>query len=328
MSSSTALTVHNKSASQLDMVISDCDGAMQEASGEFVKATILASAMCQLRELITDEMMKPIMALQGSRLGFKTDKDKDQGYPAKVVKECIIQAALMGLKPVGNQFNIIAGNVYITKEGFTAKMLEYKPLTDLKLVFGLPKEGERGAIVPCSATWKIDGKTDSLVCEGIPVKKDSYTSIDAVLGKAERKLRSRIWTQITGSVLSDGDADDNTAPSSQLQPSAPITVSALSSKKARQQLASAQQPSTLHPEPPAAVDTKANAEVDPREKLVDTEEDDAERAGLIRVLEVAGINTPKRFADHLAAFGLKKESWATEAATADLADIAKRMGIQ
>ena len=41
----------------------------------FEKAFVMASAIQVLKERLTPEFMKPIMALQGSNLGFKTDKN-------------------------------------------------------------------------------------------------------------------------------------------------------------------------------------------------------------------------------------------------------------
>src|SRR5215204_5340477 len=84
----------------------------------FEKAYLIANAIAELKSLLTPEYMKPIMQMQGNKLGFKTDKDKDGGYPEAIVKNCLIEAVLMGVQPFGNQFNIIANNTYITKEGY------------------------------------------------------------------------------------------------------------------------------------------------------------------------------------------------------------------
>ncbi|MFK5282891.1 hypothetical protein ACI3PL_25325, partial [Lacticaseibacillus paracasei] len=78
------------------------------------------------------------MALQGNRLGFKTDKDKSGGYPESVVKNCLIEAVLLGIQPTGNQFNIIAGNMYPTKEGCGYLLNNFKGLS-YNLVCSLPR---------------------------------------------------------------------------------------------------------------------------------------------------------------------------------------------
>jgi hypothetical protein len=50
----------------------------------FEKAFLIAQATADLKAALTPEYMKPIMQLQGNRLGFKTDKDEDGGYPEHV----------------------------------------------------------------------------------------------------------------------------------------------------------------------------------------------------------------------------------------------------
>ena len=94
----------------------------------FEKAYIVAEAISNLQTLLTPEYMKPILALQGNRLGFRTDKDKNGGYSEAQVKNCLIEAVLMGLQPTGNQFNIIAGNTYPTKEGLGYLLANFQGL--------------------------------------------------------------------------------------------------------------------------------------------------------------------------------------------------------
>jgi len=95
----------------------------------FEKAFLIASAVQELKLELTAEYMKPIMGLQGNRLGFKTDKDNAGGYTEAIVKNCLIEAVLTGVQPFGNQFNIIAGNMYITKEGFGYVLSNVKGLS-------------------------------------------------------------------------------------------------------------------------------------------------------------------------------------------------------
>src|SRR6185312_14543869 len=83
----------------------------------FQMAHSIARGIAKLQTLITPDYMKEIMPLQNTSLGFKTDK-ADGGYPVEVVKRCLIEAVLWGVQPWGNQFNIIASNMYITGEGF------------------------------------------------------------------------------------------------------------------------------------------------------------------------------------------------------------------
>ena len=99
----------------------------------FERAYATAKSIEVLKTLLTPEYMAPIMNLQGNRLGFKTDKDKSGGYPIDHVKNCLIEAVLTGLQPVGNQFNIIAGQMYATKEGLGYLLQTNPTSTNLEL---------------------------------------------------------------------------------------------------------------------------------------------------------------------------------------------------
>jgi len=195
-----------KECNELENIVQQCSLAALADYGQFQKTFAMAAGIRQLKNLITDEMMKDIMPLQGSSLGFRTDKDSSGGYPLPVVRECLIEAVLRGLQPVGNQFNIISGRCYTTKEGFTHLLKTLQGLSDLKLSFGIPKMQQGGATVDAAATWKYNGAADSLTRE-LAIRVNAGMGADAVLGKAERKIRAAVYAQITGTVLSDGDAD-------------------------------------------------------------------------------------------------------------------------
>lgn len=174
----------------------------------FEKAYQMATAIDKLDELLTPEYMKPILALQGNKLGFLTDKDRDQGYPEKVVKKCLIEAVLSGLQPYGNQFNIIAGNMYPTKEGCGYRLNNMEGLS-YELVCSLPKiNGDRSsAAVDVNIKWTINNESKEKTIP-IPIKMDKYTSVDAVIGKATRKGRAWLISTLTGMEVTDGDVKD------------------------------------------------------------------------------------------------------------------------
>lgn len=113
----------------------------------FEKAYTMATAAGELKKLLNAEYMKPIMELQGNRIGFKTDKDNNGGYPVETVKNCIIEAVLMGVQPVGNQFNIIAGNCYLTKEGIGYLLKNINGLS-YDIVFTLPRINPEKQVQP------------------------------------------------------------------------------------------------------------------------------------------------------------------------------------
>lgn len=190
-------------------------------SNHFGKAFRMAAAIRALHKAITDEMMGDIMALQGTALGFLTDKDKTGGYDVKTVKLVMIEAALMGAHWVGNEVNIISERPYLTKNFFTRTLREFPGFTDLKLFPGVPAlAGDKGALVPYVATWKLNGAADRIerlltkldggkeLDERICVKVNAGMGADAILGKAERKIKAAIYGRLTGSDVHDGDVDD------------------------------------------------------------------------------------------------------------------------
>ena len=79
----------------------------KELGGEFSKALLMAEGMETLQKLLTPQIMKSVNTLQGSRLGFQTDKRPGEVYHIDVVKKCFIEAVIRGARPVGNEFNII-----------------------------------------------------------------------------------------------------------------------------------------------------------------------------------------------------------------------------
>ena len=188
----------------IESVADECNLANVGTLGKMRQALTMAAGIRKLEELITDEMMADVMALQGTSLGFKCDKS----YPVSVVKKCFIEAVARGVRPIGNEFNIIAGNCYLTKDGLMRLVKEFPGLTDLKLQPGIPKNQTGGSIVDYSATWMLNGMPDG-ANHSIPVKVNSGMGADAILGKAQRKMLARIYSTLTGSEIPEGDAFDS-----------------------------------------------------------------------------------------------------------------------
>lgn len=176
----------------------------------FEKAHLVSSAIEHLKTMLTPEYMKPIMSLQGNKLGFRTDKDKVGGYDMVVVKNCLIEAVLIGLQPTGNQFNIIAGNMYPTKEG-CGYLLNNFPGLKFEIICGLPKvnSDKTGAAVDVNIKWTLNNEANEKVIP-IPIKIDSYASVDSIIGKATRKGRAWLLSAITGTEITDGEIEDAT----------------------------------------------------------------------------------------------------------------------
>lgn len=179
-----------------------------EALLGFEKAYLMADAIKKIKENLTPAYMKPIMELQGNNLGFKTDKDKDGGYSESVVKNCLVEAVLMGVQPYDNQFNIIAGNCYLTKNGIGYLLKKLQGLV-YDITFELPRVNSTNtsAAVLAKITWNFRGNKGEKQIE-IPIKMNQYMGTDAVIGKATRKARKWLYDFLTGSEIPEGDVSD------------------------------------------------------------------------------------------------------------------------
>lgn len=175
--------------------------------GGFEKAFVVSSAIQVLKEKLDSNYMKPIMLLQNSRLGFLTDK-KEGGYPEEVVKNCLIDAVLIGLQPTNNEFNIIAGITYPTKEGYGSLL---KKISGLKynLTFKNPTIGSDQKQANCvvKIDWELHGEKNTQEID-FPIKANAYATSDQLIGKATRKARAWLYNFISGTDLPDADIQD------------------------------------------------------------------------------------------------------------------------
>lgn len=178
---------------------------------------VVANAVSYFRSALTPEIMAPIMALQGSKLGFRTDKDKvrDQsgnyvkgpGYSLDIVKDCFIEMSVIGLLPIGNHWNIIGNNSYPTKEGATYLLKK----ENLRYTITYPEYSQspdkKTATVKAKINWTLNGVDEEQIID-FPVKSDAYTTFDALIGKCERKAKMWLYNKVSGLNITDGDIDD------------------------------------------------------------------------------------------------------------------------
>jgi hypothetical protein len=191
-------------ATRLDKSVAMVIGAKNLAM--FEKAYLVAQATKELQDALTPEYMAPIMALQGSKLGFRTDKDSSGGYPEAVVKQCLIEAVLSGFQPVGNHFNIIAGNMYGTKEGFGYALKNIEGLK-WKVVPDLPRIKDQSAAAKMRVEWEYNAPKQTEEID-FAIRVNASMGADAVIGKATRKARAWLYSTVTGSEVGEGDVSD------------------------------------------------------------------------------------------------------------------------
>ena len=206
------------SALTLGKTLDTCALAAAEAyalKGNFERTIALGIAMNDFRDALTDGMLQSIKKLENTKIGFRTDNPN--GYPLEVIRDCVIEASIRGLQCVGNQWNIIAGQFYATKEGFTYLLRRLPGLSGLKIkhnpaeirensTSGKSRDGreytkiEREGLVRSRLEWTWNGESHSEELEHV-IRVNAGMSQDAILGKADRKCRAWLYNYLTESDL-------------------------------------------------------------------------------------------------------------------------------
>ena len=185
-------------------------------SNNFGAAFEAVTIVKTLRELLTDEIMEAVfMPLMNTKIGFLTDrtgKPDSKGnakplYSISVVRDVIIDAVSCGLKPTGNEINIISERMYPTKEGYTSLLrdLGVKNIIDVGIDDG---SSPNSAKIPVKISYEFKGEKNSFSIIAT-VKKDSYSSHDQLRGKAERRGKKALYEYLTGFDLGDADEDSS-----------------------------------------------------------------------------------------------------------------------
>lgn len=213
-------------AEQLENAAMEALKILDADVGAFQKTIRTSIAIKALREALTEDVMKVVMELQNTSLGFRTDRDPNQldadGKPKKpydvaVVKDCLIEGALKGARWTGNEINIIAGRCYLTKEYFERMVRDFPGVTGVDPKPGVPQEvGEKGALVPYTITWKLNGKPMKLERLRIndaedyrfAIRKNAGMGTDAILGKARKRAFAAVFSILTGKEAENVEPDD------------------------------------------------------------------------------------------------------------------------
>lgn len=176
---------------------------------------VAADIVGRLRGILTKPVVEYyFLPLMGTRVGFLTDHDKEVNgkkpvpYGWETVRDCIIDAACIGLAPVKNQFNIIAGNMYPTKEGYTALLKRIGAKYYITTSGDKSQPTSQTAEIECKVIYETasDPVKKNFTYIAYP-KKNAYSSLDQLKGKAERKAKKALYELITGIDLGDADED-------------------------------------------------------------------------------------------------------------------------
>ena len=221
---------------------------MQQAEAEqdeLAKSLILAEGIERAQALMTPQMIQTIRKMEGSPLGYKTDKDHIQNrngkYTDDQIKTAMIQASMQGLRFSGGEMMVMSGSCYACRPGLERLVKSHPGVANLEVVPSRPmfaklptgnidestkcvgfvvrfKFNERWREPQHPAEWVDmeilrdivrDAENRPVRDERIPVRVNKGQGDDAVLGKAYRKIYKIIWETITGErVQTIDDAPD------------------------------------------------------------------------------------------------------------------------
>lgn len=186
-------------------------------NNSLVSSLAAASAMRMLDNVLTDDVIKEYyLPLMNTRAGFSTDRDPNKVRPGKPVpapysiaqvRACLKDAILKGVLPTGNQFNIIAGSAYITREGYT--YLLGKMGVKHRIIPSQLADRDGYAVYSCRIEAKTaDGERISYTNE-VLFKRGQYDSDVLLAGKAYARSVKSLYTYVSG--LDVGDAVEDEA---------------------------------------------------------------------------------------------------------------------
>lgn len=197
------------SVKSLEKITTENGALVKGAASTLSEAVAYASAVEQVMTALTpDVMARVFLPLKNKgRLGWRTDeKPGETKYSLDQLRDAWCDALLRGALPINDEVCLIGGNSYLEKNHFKRKLRQYPELTDLRIQPGKVEMKPTGALIEMSLTCKIGGKDKRLDRTGnsaIPVRLNANQGADAGLGKAERKILSQFYGELTGSEMSD-----------------------------------------------------------------------------------------------------------------------------
>lgn len=174
----------------------------------FAKMTVVG----MIEKVLDKPFMDEVMKLQNKPYGFKTDcdlkKTPPEKYPEDVVKNCVIQAILHGAEITGNEFNILGGNAYFTKEYCENYLIKNK--IKFKTTIGFSKRIDQMWVVPVKLDW-TDPRDNKAYSENldIPVNKFEKTKEDTLRGQARRDALAWLISTLRETPIPMGNAESN-----------------------------------------------------------------------------------------------------------------------
>lgn len=171
-----------------------------------------AVARIKTRHWLEEKITAPLLALFEDCAGtdgfFKTTRQESK----PVLKNCLIEAFLNGLNPVGEEFMIIQGKLYIHQAGYR-RMLKRIGVRVRIMPGQVERVRQDRALASLTVQYQIgDQKWEVIEYKGdnrISVKLDKGQADDAVLGKSERKAMRLLYSELSDIDTFDLDEPDD-----------------------------------------------------------------------------------------------------------------------
>lgn len=200
----------NSALSQLKSISENVD--------DFENSLLLGHYLNELKENITDSAVKIMRSLQNTSVGFKTDKK--EGYDDNTIKNCIIEAYMYGLRPTNNEFNILQGNFYVTKNGLDRLVHSKQGLEKIEIIQKGMQQSEKTKTwkVTYSYSFKLKGLEEvkgekDIYVNGLMGRSDREVPMDAIQGKSYRKILHFIYSKMNiGLQIPEGEANEEFSP--------------------------------------------------------------------------------------------------------------------
>lgn len=247
----TKLLKVKQSSEHIDSLLKDLK-SLSSNMQEFEKSLYYAHYLIEIKKSFTDDVMELIRSLMNTNIGFKTDRNPlmSRGvtpYNDEVIINCAVQAMMHGLRIHGNEFNIIGGNFYVTKEGLE-RIVPSNPNLEEELNTSIesaaPNEKSGNWLIVYQYSYKLKSrakvnKSLKVIVKGrLKNSKDSEKEfeipLDAVLGKAKRKLLKHIYNEMNNSLDSNfmrlEDTDDAEEIGLESEKTEKVKISSLTSK--------------------------------------------------------------------------------------------------
>jgi len=197
--------------------------AIDRASGHTERALLMAEGIRALREQLSEDLMtRHVMPLMNDQNGFRCDrpsKSNPNSYTVPEVRNCVVTALIQGLYLIGNEFNIIAGQCFVTQNGWRRKFEELPGISDITIAPGQPVNRDGQWSVRVKLSWLMDGKNDQLIGtddkpgQAFTVECHGAAKSSQLIGKAigdayQAAYRKATGSKLTLAALPGGDVDE------------------------------------------------------------------------------------------------------------------------